>query len=264
MGQKVSPVGLRVGINRDWDASWYADKNDVADLLHEDLRIRKFLETYTDKANSVDYRKASISRIVIERIKGSNNKDRVKIALYTAKPGIVIGKGAETMNAVVSKLEYMTKKEIMLNVIEIKKPELDATLVAKSIAEQLEARASFRRVQKLAMQRALKAGAKGVKTLISGRLGGAEMARSEGYNEGQVPLQTLRADVDYATAEADTTYGKLGVKVWIYKGEVLNLKNRQEADKAERNTKSDRPRNNKGPKTNKNTAKADNSSKGGN
>lgn len=257
MGQKVSPVGLRVGINRDWDASWYADKNDVADLLHEDLRIRKFLET--------EYKNASISRIVIERVKGSNNKDRVKIALYTAMPGVVIGRNAETMNAVVSKLQYMTKKEIVLNVVEIKKPELDATLVAKSIAQQLEARASFRRVQKLAIQRALKAGAKGVKTLISGRLGGAEMARSEGYNEGQVPLQTLRADVDYATSEADTTYGKLGVKVWIYKGEILNLKNRQEADKAERNTKSDRPRGPKAPKAaDKKTAKADNSSKGGN
>lgn len=257
MGQKVSPVGLRVGINRDWDASWYADKNDVADLLHEDLRIRKFLET--------EYKNASISRIVIERVKGSNNKDRVKIALYTAMPGVVIGRNAETMNAVVSKLQYMTKKEIVLNVVEIKKPELDATLVAKSIAQQLEARASFRRVQKLAIQRALKAGAKGVKTLISGRLGGAEMARSEGYNEGQVPLQTLRADVDYATSEADTTYGKLGVKVWIYKGEILNLKNRQEADKAERNTKSDRPRGTKAPKAaDKKTAKADNSSKGGN
>lgn len=255
MGQKVSPVGLRVGINRDWDASWYANKNEVADLLHEDLAIRKYLEK--------EYAKAAVSRIVIERLKGTN-KDRVKIALYTAKPGVVIGKDAEIKNKVVSTLEYMTKKEIILNVVEIKKPELDATLVAKSIAEQLENRASFRRVQKLAMQRALKAGAKGVKTLISGRLGGAEMARSEGYNEGQVPLQTLRADVDYATAEADTTYGKLGVKVWIYKGEILNLKKRQEADKAERNTKNDKPRA-KAPKGDKKVApKADDSSKGGN
>lgn len=216
MGQKVSPVGLRVGINREWDAQWYASKNDVADLLLEDLKIRKHLETV--------YAKAAVSRILIERVKGSN-KDRVKITLYTAKPGVVIGREAETKNKVVSELEYMTKKEISLNVVEIKKPELDATLVAKSIAEQLEARASFRRVQKVAIQRALKAGAKGAKTLIAGRLGGAEMARSEGYNEGQVPLQTLRADVDYAVAEAHTTYGKLGIKVWIYKGEVLSLKN---------------------------------------
>ncbi len=233
MGQKVSPVGLRVGINRDWDASWYAEKKDVADLLLEDLKIRKYLEK--------TYKNASVSRIVIERTKGTN-KDRVKVSLYTAKPGVVIGKEAETKNKVVSELEYLTKKEIILNIVEIKRPELDATLVAKSIAEQLEARASFRRAQKIAIQRALKAGAKGVKTLISGRLGGAEMARSEGYNEGQVPLQTLRADVDYACEEANTTYGKLGVKVWIYKGEVLNLKKRQEADKAERTARFDKNR----------------------
>ncbi len=237
MGQKVSPVGLRVGINRDWDASWYADKNNVADLLLEDLKIRKFLEE--------QYKKAAVSRIVIERVKGTS-KDRVKIALHTAKPGVVIGRDAEIKNAVVSKLEYMTKKEIILNVVEIKRPELDANLVARSIAEQLESRASFRRVQKVAIQRALKSGAKGAKTLISGRLGGAEMARSEGYNEGQVPLHTLRADVDYATAEAATTYGKLGVKVWIYKGEILNLKRRAEVEKAQAAARPSRPsRNNK-------------------
>ncbi len=214
MGQKVSPVGLRVGINRDWDASWYADKTKVADLLHEDLKIRGYLDEI--------YAKAAVSRVVIERLKAAN-KDRVKITLYTGKPGVVIGKEAETKNKVVKELAYLTKKEIILNVVEIKKPELDATLVAKSIAEQLEARASFRRVQKVAIQRAMKSGAKGAKTLISGRLGGAEMARSEGYNEGQVPLQTLRADVDYAVAEAHTTYGKLGIKVWIYKGEVFGI-----------------------------------------
>ena len=215
MGQKVSPVGLRVGINREWDAAWYAEKTQVADLLLEDLKIRKYL-------NEV-YAKAAISRVVIERVKGPQNKDRVKITLNTAKPGVVIGHEAETKNKVVKELAYMTKKDIILNVVEVRRPELDATLVAKSIAEQLEARASFRRVQKVAIQRALKAGAKGAKTLISGRLGGAEIARSEGYNEGQVPLQTLRADVDYAVAEAQTTYGKLGVKVWIYKGEVFEL-----------------------------------------
>jgi len=214
MGQKVSPVGLRVGVNRDWDAAWYADKTKVADLLHEDLRIRAYLDEV--------YAKAAVSRVVIERLKAAN-KDRVKITLYTGKPGVVIGREAETKNKVVKELAYMTKKEVILNVNEIKRPELDATLVAKSIAEQLEARASFRRVQKVAIQRAMKAGAKGVKTLISGRLGGAEMARAEGYNEGQVPLQTLRADVDYAVAEAHTTYGKLGIKVWIYKGEVFGI-----------------------------------------
>ena len=215
MGQKVSPIGLRVGINRDWDAAWYADKTKVADLLHEDLKIREYLDK--------EYAKASISRVIIERVKGNKNTDRVKITLYTSKPGVVIGHEAETKNKVVKELAFITKKEIILNIVEIKKPELDATLVAKSIAEQLEARASFRRVQKVAIQRAIKAGAKGAKTLISGRLGGAEIARSEGYNEGQVPLQTLRADVDYAVAEAHTTYGKLGVKVWIYKGEVFEL-----------------------------------------
>ncbi len=212
MGQKVSPVGLRVGIIRDWDSSWYAEKKDVAKLLIEDIKIREFLEK--------TFAKAAVSRITIERIKGAN-KDRVKITLHTAKPGVVIGREGESKNKAKATLEYMTKKEIVLNVVEVRRPELDATLVAQSIAEQLENRASFRRVQKVAIQRALKSGAKGAKTLVSGRLGGAEMARSEGYSEGQVPLATLRADVDYATAEANTTYGKLGVKVWIYKGEVL-------------------------------------------
>ena len=212
MGQKVSPIGLRVGVIRDWDSQWYADKTEVADLLLEDLKIRKYLET--------TFAKAAVSRITIERVKGIN-KDRIKVSVHTAKPGVVIGRDGETKNKTVEKLAYMTKKEVVLNIIEVKRPELDATLVAQSIAEQLENRASFRRVQKVAIQRALKAGAKGAKTLISGRLGGAEMARSEGYSEGQVPLATLRADVDYATAEAATTYGKLGIKVWIYKGEIL-------------------------------------------
>jgi small subunit ribosomal protein S3 len=234
MGQKVSPVGLRVGINRDWDAAWYAGKNEVADLLQEDLKIRKHIEKV--------YAKAQVSRVVIERVKGSNNKDRIKITLYTAKPGIVIGHEAETKNAVVKQLQYITKKDIILNVVEIKRAELDATLVAKSIADQLEARASFRRVQKVAIQRALKAGAKGAKTLISGRLGGAEMARSEGYNEGQVPLQTLRADVDYAVAEAHTTYGKLGIKVWIYKGEVFGIPSRDTEDKKSTRKPNRKPR----------------------
>ena len=234
MGQKVSPVGLRVGINRDWDAAWYAGKNQVADLLHEDLRIRKYIEKV--------YAKAQVSRVIIERVKGNNNKDRIKISLYTAKPGIVIGHEAETKNKVVKELSYLTKKDIILNVIEIKRAELDATLVARSIAEQLEARASFRRVQKVAIQRALKAGAKGARTLISGRLGGAEMARSEGYNEGQVPLQTLRADVDYAVAEANTTYGKLGIKVWIYKGEVFGIPSRDTEDKKSTRKPNRKPR----------------------
>ena len=225
MGQKVSPIGLRVGVIRDWDSQWYADKNEVAGLLMEDLKIRKYLET--------TFAKAAVAKITIERVKGIN-KDRIKVSVYTAKPGVVIGRDGETKNKTVENLAYMTKKEIVLNIIEIKRPEIDATLVAQSIAEQLENRASFRRVQKVAIQRALKAGAKGAKTLISGRLGGAEMARSEGYSEGQVPLATLRADVDYATAEALTTYGKLGIKVWIYKGEILPGQKVSRVEKAAR------------------------------
>ena len=248
MGQKVSPVGLRVGVIRDWESQWYADKTEVAGLLLEDLKIRKYLET--------TFAKAAVSKITIERIKG-NNKDRIKISLYTAKPGVVIGRDGETKNKTVKELEYLTKKEIVLNIMEVRRPELDATLVAQSIAEQLENRASFRRVQKVAIQRALKAGAKGAKTLISGRLGGAEMARGEGYSEGQVPLATLRADVDYATAEALTTYGKLGVKVWIYKGEVLPGQ-KVKAEKADKNFGDRRPRRPRPEKANTNADKGGN------
>ena len=208
MGQKVSPVGLRVGIIRDWDSRWYADKNDVADLLQEDIKIRQLLTEF--------YVNAAVSKIEIERL-----KNRVVLTINTAKPGMVIGREGVIKNDVVNKLKKLTSKDIVLNVVEVKKPELDAQLVADSVAQQLENRASFRRVQKMAIQRAMRSGAKGVKTLVSGRLGGAEIARSEGYSEGNVPLHTLRADIDYATSEAMTTYGKLGVKVWIYKGEIL-------------------------------------------
>ncbi len=214
MGQKVNPVGQRIGIILDWESRWYADKNEVADLLHEDIKIRDLLYDL--------YKNASVSKIEIER-----SKKRVIITVNTAKPGMVIGRNAETKKAVVEKLQKLTSKTVYLNVVEIKRPEKDARLVAENIARQLENRASFRRVQKVAIQRALKAGAKGCKTLISGRLGGAEMARSEGYSEGNVPLHTLRADIDYALAEAMTTYGKLGVKVWIYKGEVLPSKKKE-------------------------------------
>jgi small subunit ribosomal protein S3 len=211
MGQKVNPVGQRIGIILDWESRWYADKNDVADLLHEDIKIRDLIYDL--------YKNASVSKIEIER-----SKKRVIITVNTAKPGMVIGRNAETKKAVVTKLEKLTTKTVYLNVVEIKRPEIDALLVAENIARQLENRASFRRVQKVAIQRALKSGAQGCKTLISGRLGGAEMARSEGYTEGNVPLHTLRANIDYALAEAMTTYGKLGVKVWIYKGEILPSK----------------------------------------
>ena len=213
MGQKVHPIGSRIGIIRDWDSRWYADKNDVADLLHEDIKVRELLREL--------YANAAVSRIEIER-----SKNRVIITVNTAKPGMVIGREASVKKTVVAKLEKLTKKEVFLNVVEIKRPEVDANLVANSIATQLENRASFRRVQKMAIQRAMRAGAKGCKTLISGRLGGAEMARSEGYSEGNVPLHTLRANIDYSAAEATTTYGKLGIKVWIYKGEILPAKKR--------------------------------------
>ena len=211
MGQKVSPVGLRVGIIRDWDTKWYAPKTKVADLLHEDLKIREFLNDF--------YKNAYVAHIEVKR-----TGKKVIVALHTAKPGAVIGREGSKKNEAVKKLEKLTGKHVYITVVEIKNPDLDATIVARKMAEELENRASFRRVQKMAIQRALKAGAKGIKTQISGRLGGAEIARSEGYIEGSVPLHTLRADIDYATAEAATTYGKLGVKVWINKGEVLAAK----------------------------------------
>ncbi len=211
MGQKVSPIGMRLGIIRDWDSKWYAGKLEVPALLHEDLKIRKEIEEY--------YKKAQVSRIVIERV-----KNKIMIVLYTAKPGVVIGREGTIKAQLVEKLEAMTGKKVFMNVVEIKNPDLDATLVARKMAEDLENRASFRRVQKKAIQQTMKAGAKGIKTHISGRLGGAEMARGEGYSEGTVPLHTLRADIDYALAEANTTYGKLGIKVWICKGEVLPAK----------------------------------------
>ena len=214
MGQKVNPVGLRVGVIRDWDSRWYANDKNFATLLHEDLKIREFIDN--------KYKKASVSRVEIERA-----KNRINITIHTAKPGMVIGRGGSEKDAAVSYLEKMSGKRVFIRIVEIKRPELDAKLVAESIADQLENRASFRRVQKVAIQRAMKFGAKGIKTSVSGRLGGADMARAEGYSEGNVPLHTLRADIDYATAEADTTYGKLGIKVWICKGEVLPTKNRQ-------------------------------------
>lgn len=211
MGQKVSPIGLRLGVIRDWDSKWYANKTEVPTLLHEDLNIRKEINSY--------YKKAQVSRVSIERV-----KTKIMITLYTAKPGVVIGREGAVKQEMVKQLEQLTGKQVFLSVVEIKNPDLDATLVARKIAEDLENRASFRRVQKKAIQQTMKAGAKGIKTSISGRLGGAEMARSEGYSEGTVPLHTLRADIDYALAEANTTYGKLGVKVWICKGEVLPTK----------------------------------------
>ena len=211
MGQKVNPIGLRIGVIKDWESRWYADKKEVPALLHEDIKIRNVVNEY--------YKKAYVSKIEIER-----TKTKVMLTVYTSKPGLVIGKEGSIKTALVQKLQKMTGKTIFLSVVEIKNPDTDATLVARNIAEQLENRASFRRVQKMAIQKAMKAGAKGIRTSISGRLGGAEMARREGYSEGTVSLHTLRADIDYAVAEANTTYGKLGIKVYICKGEVLPSK----------------------------------------
>jgi len=214
MGQKVSPNGLRIGIIREWDAKWYAPKTKVADLLLEDLKIRDFLNDF--------YKAAYVSRIEIKR-----TGRRVVVLLHAAKPGIVIGSGGSKKNEAVKKLEKLTGKNVFITVVEVKANDADKTavIVSRKMAEDLENRVSFRRVQKMAISKALKAGAKGIRTMVSGRLGGAEIARSEGYIEGSVPLHTFRADIDYATAEASTTYGKLGVKVWINKGEVLPTKN---------------------------------------
>ncbi len=217
MGQKVSPNGLRIGIIREWDAKWYAPKTKVADLLLEDLKIRDFLNDF--------YKAAYVSRIEIKR-----TGRRVVVLLHAAKPGIVIGKDGVKKNEAVKKLEKLTGKSVFITVVGVEANVADKTsvIVARKMAEDLENRASFRRVQKMAISKALKAGAKGIRTMVSGRLGGAEIARSEGYIEGSVPLHTFRADIDYATAEAATTYGKLGVKVWINKGEVLPTKNKKE------------------------------------
>ncbi len=210
MGQKVNPHGLRVGIIKDWDAKWYAEK-DFADQLVEDVKIRKFLKKKLYASG--------ISKIIIER-----TADRVKATVYTAKPGIVIGKNGQAIEELKAELQKMTSRKVFINIEEIKRPELDAQLVAEKIALDLEERVTFRRAMKQAMSRTMKFGAKGIKTMVSGRLGGADIARGESYHEGTIPLQTLRADIDYGFAEADTTYGKLGVKVWIYKGEVLPVK----------------------------------------
>ena len=220
MGQKVNPHGLRVGVIKDWDSKWYAEGN-FADCLVEDYNIRKFLKK---KLYS-----AGVSKIEIERASAS---DRVKIILYTAKPGVVIGKGGAEIEKTKAQVQKLTDKKVFVDIKEVKRPDRDAQLVAENIAQQLENRISFRRAMKSAMGRTMKAGAKGIKASVSGRLGGADMARTEFYSEGTIPLQTLRADIDYGFAEANTTYGKTGVKVWIYKGEVLPAKgNKEGSDK---------------------------------
>ena len=214
MGQKVHPIGMRVGVIRDWDAKWYAEK-EYAEYLHEDLRIRKFIASKLADA--------AVSTVEIERA-----ANRVNVSIHTAKPGMVIGKGGAEVENLRKELNKLTGKRVHINIVEIKKPDLDAKLVGEGIARQLENRVAFRRAQKQAIQRTMRSGAKGIKTQVSGRLNGADIARSEGYSEGTVPLHTLRADIDYAWEEADTAYGKLGVKVWIYRGEVLPTKKNTE------------------------------------
>lgn len=214
MGQKVNPHGLRVGVIKDWDSKWYADA-EFADFLVEDYDIRKFLKK---KLYS-----AGVSKIEIERA-----SDRVKVIVYTAKPGVVIGKGGSEIENTKKELQKLTGKNVLVDIKEIKRPDKDAQLVAENIAQQLENRVSFRRAMKSTMGRTMKTGALGIKTAVAGRLGGADMARTEFYSEGTIPLQTIRADIDYGFAEADTTYGKVGVKVWIYKGEVLPTKGNKE------------------------------------
>lgn len=207
MGQKVNPIGLRVGINRTWDSRWFANQN-YADLLHEDLRIREYLRE--------NLRQAGISRIVVER-----PAKKARVTIYTARPGVIIGKRGADIERLRGALQKLTFSELHLNIVEIRRPELDASLVAENICSQLERRVAFRRAMKRAVQSAMRLGAGGVRINCAGRLGGAEIARTEWYREGRVPLHTLRAEIDYAEARASTTYGILGVKVWIFKGEVL-------------------------------------------
>ena len=214
MGQKINPTGLRVGIIRDWDSKWYAEK-DFANYLHEDIAIREYIAKKLSDA--------SVSKVEIERA-----ANRVNVSVHTAKPGMVIGKGGSEVDALRKKLNDLTGKRVHINIVEIKRPDLDAKLVGEGIARQLESRVAFRRAQKQAIQRTMRAGAKGIKTMVSGRLNGADIARSETHSEGTVPLHTLRADIDYAWEEAATTYGKLGIKVWIYRGEVLPAKKNTE------------------------------------
>jgi small subunit ribosomal protein S3 len=211
MGQKVNPIGMRLQVNRTWDSRWYADSKDFGDLLLEDLKMRAFIRE--------EVKQAGVSRIIIER---PHRKCRVTI--HTARPGVIIGKKGADIETLRKKLANFTSSELHLNIVEVRKPEVDAQLVAESIAQQMERRVSFRRAMKRAVQNAMRMGALGIRVNVGGRLGGAEIARTEWYREGRVPLHTLRADIDYATSEANTTYGIIGVKVWIFKGEILDLK----------------------------------------
>ncbi len=218
MGQKVNPNGFRIGINKDWESKWYASKKDFAKYLNNDIKIRKYLDK--------KLKDAGVASIIIER-----NEKSCEVTINTSKPGVIIGHGGEDVEKLKNELSKLVNENITISIMEIKKPDLVAKLVADNIAHQIENRVSFRNAQKRAIRNTMKAGAKGIKTLVSGRLGGADMARSEGYSEGNTPLHTLRADIDYAISEADTTYGKIGVKVWIYKGEILPSKENKGGNK---------------------------------
>lgn len=207
MGQKTRPIGLRIGINRTWDSCWYADGDNYADHLHQDLKIRN----YVNKA----LRFSGISKVVVER-----SAKKVRVLIHTSRPGILIGKKGADIEKLKNEIAKLAKAEVSLNIMEVRKPEMDSKIVAEAVAQQLEKRVSFRRAMKRAIQSAMRLGAKGIRINVSGRLGGAEIARMEWYREGRVPLHTLRADIDYGTAEANTTYGVIGVKVWIYKGDI--------------------------------------------
>ena len=224
MGQKVSPIGLRIGINKKWESTWYAGNKDFAKYIKNDDTIRKFLFK--------KLKDASVASILIER-----TAKKTDVIINTAKPGVVIGHGGEEIEKLKKELSKLVGEDIQISIMEVKKPDLVAALVAENIAHQIENRVSFRIAQKRAMRNVMKAGAKGIKTAVSGRLGGADMARTEGYTEGMIPLHTLRADVDYAHKEANTTYGKIGVKVWIYKGEILKASDDKGGMKDGRNTK---------------------------
>lgn len=242
MGQKVNPHGLRVGVIKDWDSRWYANKADFGDTLVEDYNVRNFIKK--------SLYAAGVPRIEIERF-----ADKVRIHIHCAKPGIVIGRGGAEIEKLRAQLEKMMKKQVFINIIEVKQPDMDSQLVAEKIALDLENRVSFRRAMKQSIGRTMRLGAKGIKVKLSGRLAGAEIARSESYHEGTIPLQTIRADIDYGFAEADTTYGKIGVKVWIYKGEVLKgdaAKAAQQREKVERKSRDNNRGNDRRRRDNRN------------
>ncbi|HOZ88637.1 MAG TPA: 30S ribosomal protein S3 [Bacilli bacterium] len=217
MGQKVNPIGFRLGINKDWESKWFASNKEFGTLLNNDIKIRKYINS--------KLKDAAIASIVIER-----NKKRTEVKIFTAKPGVIIGRGGEDIEKLRNALKKVVKEEIYISIVEVKNPDLNAKLVAENIAAQITSRAPYRSAQKRAIRNTMKAGAKGIKTCVSGRLGGVEMARTEHYTEGTVPLHTLRSDIDYAHTESDTTYGKIGVKVWIYKGEILPAKKKAKGE----------------------------------